>query len=624
MTYNHYVKVASCNHEIKIGNVDYHVDQILNTLNNLASDCSAIVFPQLSLCGVSCLDLVWEDVLLTKCLNGLQRIIEDNPCKALVCVSLPYRHHHQLYMVMAIIHEHKLMALVPKIYLSNEYDETRYFNSGFAIDEVINFNNQEVIFSNHILIKDLNSKAIYGFEVSDDLYANISMSDLHSLHGANIILNSYSGAIKVKQFDHLKNLVKVKTKTNHLAYVISGSDVSESSSDVVYGSQRLIVDNGKIVKEAYLNDDNHLIYGEINVQGLVSDQHKQNIPNYFKANYHYLEVSLPKLKQISRELKAYPFVHDETTCMEILKIQATGLAQRLKKINCDKVVIGISGGLDSTLAIIVAKEAFELNGYNSKNIYAITMPGYGTTQRTFDNSMNLMKLLKVTYQQIAIHDACSQHFKDLNFDPSNLGITFENSQARERTQILMDYANMINALVIGTGDLSELALGWCTYNGDHMSNYSVNASVSKTLVREIVKVYANKQDKALCDTLMDIVNTPISPELLPTSENGELLQQTQNSIGSYDLHDFFIYHMLKEHQSPKAIYELACHSFDEEPQEILRVLKIFYRRFFTQQFKRNCVPDGVKVGNITLSPRGDLKMPSDASYQLWMNELEEL
>ncbi len=624
MSYSGFVKVASCNHEIKIGNVDYHVDQILTSLNNLADDCSAIVFPQLSLCGVSSLDLLWEDALLDACLKGLQRIIEDNPCKALVCISLPYRHHHQLYMVMAIIHEHKLMALVPKSYLSNEYLETRYFTSGFDLDEIINFNNQEVIFSNHVLIKDSNSKAIYGFEVSDDLYANISMSDLHSLHGANIILNSYSGAIKVKQFEHLKDLTKVKTKTNHLAYVISGSDVSESTSDVVYGSQRLIVDNGKIIEEAYLNDDHHLIYGEINVQALVSDQYKQNINNNFKCNYHYLEVSLPKLTKVSRKLKAYPFIHDEQACMEILNIQATGLAQRLKKINCDKVVIGISGGLDSTLAIIVAKEAFKLNGYDSKNIYAITMPGYGTTKRTFDNSMNLMKLLEVSYQQIPIHDACKQHFLDLNFDPSNLGITFENSQARERTQILMDYANMVNALVIGTGDLSELALGWCTYNGDHMSNYSVNASVSKTLVREIVKVYAHKQNKALGDTLMDIVNTPISPELLPTSEDGELLQQTQNSIGSYDLHDFFIYHMLKEHQSPKAIYELACNAFDEEPQEILRVLKIFYRRFFTQQFKRNCVPDGVKVGNVTLSPRSDLRMPSDASYQLWMNELAEL
>ncbi len=630
-----YIKVASASIDTKIADVKSNVDQILAQLNTLDPQCRVVVFPELCLCGSTAQDLMYQQALLNACLDGLQTIVDENNTKSIVCVGLPMLVDNLLYNVAALIYKHEILAFVPKTNISNynEFYEGRWFaSSKDCHKDLISYRGKDVLFTPNIIIKDMNSQAAIACEIGSDLEMMIPVSSKHILHGANIIVNLSATTMLVGKSDYLKTTLSAYSDRLMCGYVYASANQSESTSDVVFSGNKYIYDQGRMINEDCFIEKGHIIYGEIDVDRCVSDRMKvKPIVNDDEVYYH-IEVALkPCEVTITRTIDAYPFipkVNEEARCNEILNIQAMGLAQRLKKINCNKVVIGISGGLDSTLALIVTIKAFEINQYPSENIYAITMPGFGTSSRTYDNSMNLMKGLNLTYLRIPIKDACMQHFSDIDFDYKQLGITYENSQARERTQILMDYANKINAIVVGTGDLSELALGWCTYNGDHMSNYAVNASIPKTLVRYLVQTYANqirrdgKND--IADILDDICITPVSPELLPPDESGEIAQKTEASIGSYDLHDFFLYHMLRNQYAPDKIYYLAQLAFDTEKETILKTLKMFYRRFFTQQFKRNCVPDGVKVGSVALSPRGDLRMPSDASFRLWMDIVEQL
>ena len=578
---------------------------------------------------------MYQNALLQACLDGLNTILEQNNSEAIIAVGLPMEVDHLLYNVAALIYKHEVLAFIPKTYIANynAFYEGRWFaSSKDRSKDFVVFNGQDVLFTPNVIIKDQNSATRIACEIAQDLSMMIPVSSYHALHGANIIINPSSNDMGVNKSEHLKDLIKAHSDKLMCGYVYTSSNQSESTSDVVYSGNKVICDQGKIINEDCFIQKGNIIYGEIDVERCVSDRIKAK--NIVNDDQRYYEVEVALLETdvtLTRTIDAYPFipkVNEEERCNEILNIQAMGLAQRLKKINCDKVVIGISGGLDSTLALIVAIKAFAINNYPTQNIYAITMPGFGTSNRTFDNSMNLMQLMNLTYMRIPIKDACMQHFNDIDFDYKQLGITYENAQARERTQILMDYANKINAIVVGTGDLSELALGWCTYNGDHMSNYAVNASIPKTLVRYLVQTYANQIRREgkneIANILDDICITPVSPELLPPDESGEIAQKTEASIGSYDLHDFFLYHVLRNQYTPDKIYYLAQLAFDTEKETILKTLKMFYRRFFTQQFKRNCVPDGVKVGSVALSPRGDLRMPSDASFRLWMDLVEQL
>ena len=630
-----FIKVASVNFDVKIANVKSNVETIIKQIKALDPQTRIAVFPQLCLCGYSAQDLMYQKALLDACLDGLQYILDNNDSEAIIGVGLPLQVNNLLYNVAAIIYKKEVLAFIPQSNIANynEYYESRWFaSSELRNSDFINFKGNDVLFTPNVIIKDLYSQASIACEIGSDLEQIIPTSSKHLLHGANIIMNLSASDMLVGKSDYLSNLIKMHSDKGMCGYIYTSANQSESTSDVVFSGNKFIYDNGRLINEDRFIEKGSILYGEIDVERCMSDRLK--VKPYAKDDdtYYTIEVALkPCEVSLTRTIDAYPFIpktNEEARCNEILNIQAMGLAQRLKKINCNKVVIGISGGLDSTLALIVAIKAFEINEYPSENIYAITMPGFGTSNRTYDNSMNLMKGLNLTYLRIPIKDACMQHFTDIDFDYKQLGITYENAQARERTQILMDYANKINAIVVGTGDLSEMALGWCTYNGDHMSNYAVNASIPKTLVRYLVQTYANqirRQGKGdIADILDDICITPVSPELLPPDETGEISQKTEASIGSYDLHDFFLYHVLRNQYAPDKVFFLAKQAFDTDDETILKTLKMFYRRFFTQQFKRNCVPDGVKVGSVALSPRGDLRMPSDASFSLWMEMLEQL
>ena len=464
-------------------------------------------------------------------------------------------------------------------------------------------------------------------------------STRHVCHGANVIVNLSASNEIIGKSDYRKTLITTHSAKTMCGYVYTSAGVSESTSDLVFSGHDIIADNGAIISESEILKEEHILYGEIDLEKCRSERMKFQTALELQDTQPYTEVCIQTAPitsplQLARSISPYPFVPSDPTlrssrCMQILNMQAAGLSQRLKKIHCEHLLIGISGGLDSTLALIVASMAFERIKLPSKNIIAVTMPGFGTTKRTQGNSHKLMEALHTTSREILIHDACQQHFQDIGHDASLQDITYENTQARERTQILMDLANAYNGIVLGTGDLSELALGWCTYNGDHMSMYAVNASIPKTLVRYLVETYAEAmQEQGRSDiaaVLRDICATPVSPELLPPKDNGEIAQITEDSIGSYDYHDFFLYHMLRNGYAPAKILELACIAFGTEKREaIINTMQTFYRRFFSQQFKRNCLPDGVKIGSICLSPRGDWRMPSDASAALWLRQVAAL
>jgi NAD+ synthase (glutamine-hydrolysing) len=495
---------------------------------------------------------------------------------------------------------------------------------------------QSVPFSENILFKDNLSNLCIGIDVCEDLWVNIPPSSYHTLHGANLILNMSASNETIAKNEYRKDIVKVQSAKCITAYAYCSAGQSESTTDVVFSGHAIIAENGAILKENRFSDEESILYCDIDLEKLMNDRIKFNTymgkNNLLDYEIIYFDLGYSENEEVDRYVDSRPFVPSnreerDKRCKEILNIQSTGLYQRMKKIGSQKSVVGISGGLDSTLALIVTVEAFKKLHLPLKNIIAVTMPGFGTTSRTYNNAVTLMKELGVTLKEISIKDACIQHFKDIEHDMDIHDITYENSQARERTQVLMDIANKENGIVVGTGDLSELALGWCTYNGDHMSMYGVNSSIPKTLVRYLVKWYADEETEGDIKTaLLDVCDTPVSPELLPPDKEGNIQQFTEKAVGSYDLNDFFLYNMMRNGYEPDKIYYLAKKAFNGEfsNEVILETLKKFYKRFFTQQFKRSCMPDGVKVGSVSLSPRGDWRMPSDASYNLWLKKLENL
>ncbi len=632
------IRVGAIVNKLSLANPQENAKEIIKMLKEANKKELAIVTtPELSLTGYTCGDLFLQEKLIKESYLGLKKIVKETEKLDLISIiGMPIRIDNQMFNCAVVIEKGKILGIIPKTYIPNysEFYEKRWFQSSKSlISKEVTILNQTVPIGTNILFKD--QDICFGIEICEDLWCVNPPSNNHTTHGANIIFNLSSSNEVIGKDEYRKKLVSMQSAKTICAYIYSSSGVMESTSDLLFSGASMIYENGTCLDENKRFDlESNLIYADIDLAKMNNDRNK-NI-SYMgvvhNEEYRYLEIKVRNTKQkLTRTYSKYPFVPQnelkkDERCQEIFTIQATALARRLIKLGKPKCVIGISGGLDSTLAFLVIVEAFKKLKIDTKKIIGITMPGFGTTGRTYHNSCKLVKEYGATLREINIKDACIQHMKDIGLNETDRSIAYENTQARERTQILMDIANIENGLVIGTGDLSELALGWCTYNGDHMSMYSVNTSIPKTLVRYLVKWVADKEENKKKEIIYDILDTPISPELLPPDAKGNILQETESNIGPYVLHDFFLYHFLRYGAPPKKIFYLAkktfCNEFKEE--EILKWLKVFIKRFFTQQFKRNCVPDGVKVGTISLSPRGDLRMPSDASYTIWLKEVEEL
>ena len=633
-----YVKVGASTLELKVSDTIYNVQMIKKQIDEAVNkNIQIISFPELSITGYTCGDLFNQDILIDKAYEGLKDLVDYSKDKMIVIiVGSPIKCENKLYNCAVVINNGKILGIVPKTYIPNynEFYEMRWFKSSndLKIKEINLFNEFVPIGVDLIFTSKLDDELKFGVEICEDVWSLYPKSNDYASSGASIIFNLSASNETIGKYDFRKELIKMQSIKTISGYVYSSSGINESSTDLLFSGSSLIYENGKLLSENNRFDFNsNLIYSDIDIKRLVNDRRKNTsfISNTDKE-YRNIYFTTSKNNLISRKYSKYPFVPSnedkrEERCKEIINIQSSALAKRLKHTNIKKCVIGVSGGLDSTLAFLVIKKAFEKLKIDNKNIIAVTMPGFGTTNRTYENALDLIKINNATLKEIDIKKACLVHYSDIDQDINNHDITYENAQARERTKILMDIANKENALVIGTGDLSELALGWCTYNGDHMSMYSVNSSIPKTLVKYLVKYIADT-DKKNKKVLYDILSTPISPELLPADEKGNIKQITEDKIGPYILHDFYLYHFFRYGASPKKIYMLAVNTFENEysKEEILKWLKVFIKRFFTQQFKRSCMPDGVKVGSISLSPRGDLRMPSDASYNIWIKELEEI
>ena len=633
-----YVKVGASTLELKVSDTIYNVQMIKKQIDEAVNkNIQIISFPELSITGYTCGDLFNQDILIDKAYEGLKDLVDYSKDKMIVIiVGSPIKCENKLYNCAVVINNGKILGIVPKTYIPNynEFYEMRWFKSSndLKIKEINLFNEIVPIGVDLIFTSKLDDELKFGVEICEDVWSLYPKSNDYASKGASIIFNLSASNETIGKYDFRKELIKMQSIKTISGYVYSSSGINESSTDLLFSGSSLIYENGKLLSENNRFDFNsNLIYSDIDIKRLVNDRRKNTsfISNTDKE-YRNIYFTTSKNNFISRKYSKYPFVPSnedkrEERCKEIINIQSSALAKRLKHTNIKKCVIGVSGGLDSTLAFLVIKKAFEKLKIDNKNIIAVTMPGFGTTNRTYENALDLIKINNATLKKIDIKKACLVHYSDIDQGINNHDITYENAQARERTKILMDIANKENALVIGTGDLSELALGWCTYNGDHMSMYSVNSSIPKTLVKYLVKYIADT-DKKNKKVLYDILSTPISPELLPADEKGNIKQITEDKIGPYILHDFYLYHFFRYGASPKKIYMLAVNTFENEysKEEILKWLKVFIKRFFTQQFKRSCMPDGVKVGSISLSPRGDLRMPSDASYNIWIKELEEI
>lgn len=633
-----FVRVGAIVNKLALANPLENAKEIIRMIKEASSKGVGIVStPELSLTGYTCQDLFLQDSLIRASYEALEEVLVGTKELDIISIlGMPIKLDNQMFNCGVVISKGKILGIVPKTYVPNysEFYEKRWFGSSTnLISKEITILGQIVPIGTNILFKDGN--ICFGIEICEDLWCVNPPSNGHALNGANIIFNLSSSNEVIGKYEYRKNLVSMQSAKTISAYVYASSGMMESTSDLLFSGASMIYENGSSLAE---NErfcfESNLIYADVDVFKINNDRSKNiSYMGVVEENeYRYVSVSVSDNKGfLSRVYPEYPFVpkneakRDER-CKEIFTIQATALARRLLQLGKPKCVIGISGGLDSTLAFLVIVEAFKKLGMDMKDIIGVTMPGFGTTGRTYHNACKFVREYGATLREISIKEASLLHMKDIGLKEDDRSVTYENIQARERTQILMDIANMENGLVIGTGDLSELALGWCTYNGDHMSMYSVNSSIPKTLVRYLVNWVADKSDKTKKEVIYDILATPISPELLPPDEAGNILQETESSIGPYVLHDFFLYHFLRYGATPKKIYFLAKQTFKGkfDNETIKKWLKVFVKRFFTQQFKRNCVPDGVKVGSISLSPRGDLRMPSDASYAIWLKEVEEL
>lgn len=631
-----YYKVGAVSLPIKLGDAFANAKTICKYIDLAVKErIQLLVFPELCLTGYTCGDMFLRKDFYEQVEYALRDIkVATNGNTVLVCVGMPIEDHGKLFNCAVYLQSGDIKGVVPKTYIPNygEFYEKRWFvSSTCRTSDRIRLLGNVVPFSEKLILRGENDVAI-ATEICEDLWVDSPPSGLLSRAGATIIVNPSASNELISKREYRENLVKMQSGRCRAGYVYASSGVGESSTDLVFSGQCIIAENGKILEKNTMIIDreevNHpfknMIVSLIDIEKCVNDRRKYNsdvwvkVPDIVENNIFVSAFPY----ELPDEVDAFPFVPKDVNkcserCREILSLQARGLMQRLESTGIENVVIGISGGLDSTLALLVCCHAFGFFGLPRKNIHAITMPGFGTTNKTKTLADELMNHLGVSYESIDIRDACTQHLKDIGHSLNEYDVVYENVQARERTQILFDKANMLNALVIGTGDLSELALGWCTYNGDHMSNYAVNIGVPKTLVKYLVDTYANiyaenNGTRSTKGVLEDILNLPISPELLPTDKDGNMVQKTEESIGSYALHDFFLYHFLRNGFGKEKILALAKIAFpDKSVEEISKTLDIFYHRFRTQQFKRSCIPDGPKIGSVSLSPRGDLRMPSD-------------
>lgn len=630
-----FVRVGAAVNKLKVADINYNVDEIINVLDEaIQKGIEIITFPELSLTGYTCYDLFLNDDLLDNTLKGLARLKEYSNNKDIVfIVGCPLKIGNVLYNCAVSINNGSIIGITPKSFIPNynEFYEGRYFASANNLKiNKINLLGEEIRISNKLIYQaNIYPNISYAIDICEDLWNANSPSNITSVLGATIIFNLSSSNELAGKSIYRRNLVAVQAAKTTSAYVYASSGMSESSSDLVFSGHLIIADDSNgVIENKRFSFESDLIYNDIDVLKIISDRrNKTNFDSLIFDDIIKTEFDLAKRDNtLLRKYSKTPFIYQSKADLEeILTIQSYGLARRVKHLNNTRMVIGISGGADSTLAFLVCLRATKVLNISPSNIIAITMPGFGTTNRTYYNAKKLIEAAGATFKEISIKDACLIHYRDIGQDLNKFDVTYENAQARERTQILFDYANKVNGIVVGTGDLSEIALGWATYNGDHMSNYSINASIPKTLVTALIAhIRDTTEDLIIKETLNDILDTPISPELLPPDKDGNIVQSSEASVGPYILQDFFLYHFITYNASIKKIYYLATMTFNIEKEEIKKHLTTFIRRFFTQQFKRNCMPDGVKAINAGLSPRGDWKMPADASYNLYLEELERL
>ena len=635
-----FVRVGAASPKLKVADCDYNVSQIKILIDEAVNQkVQLLSFPELSITGYTCGDLFFQTVLQRKAMESVMDLVEfmnDKP-SIIVMVGLPLVHKNKLYNVAAVLSSEGILGFVPKQEIPNynEFYEKRWFESGNELfDEIVETSLGYHPISSTLLFETKHAK--FGLEICEDLWTPTPPSSSLSMEGADIIFNLSASNEIVGKNNYRKSLIENQSARCNAAYVYSSAGVGESSTDLVFSGACFIAENGNMLAVSKrFSLENDLIVSDIDVSSLRNERVKMK-RHTASTELNYLPIycqleAIEDFERMHRIFDAHPFIpkpQDEDESLgDVYNIQMNALAKRLLHTGGKTITLGVSGGLDSTLALLVAIKTFDLLELPRKNIHAITMPGFGTTDRTYKNANALMEATGVTIKEISIVPAVIQHLQDIDHDINEQSITFENSQARERTQILMDYANKIGGMVLGTGNLSELALGWATYNGDHMSMYAVNTGIPKTLVASLVRWIANKHtDETAREILMDILDTPFSPELLPADKEGKIVQKTESFVGPYELHDFFIYRMLRHNDEPRRIYFISQQAFENtySAEEILKWLKVFYKRFFSQQFKRSCMPDGPKVGSINLSPRGDWRMPSDAMATVWLDDLDKL
>lgn len=644
---NGFIKVAAAIPSVKVADCSYNVQQIESLIAMAeGKGVEVIVFPELCITGYTCQDLFKQTLLLEQAETSVLMLLDfTRKLDIISIVGVPVVVGDLLLNCAAVIQKGDLLGLVPKTYLPNysEFYEKRWFASSQDLQpSEIRFAGNKIVVTPQPTLFRTCDGAMFGVEICEDVWAPVPPSCNLALSGADIIFNLSASDELIGKHDYLKGLLAQQSARMISGYVYSGCGFGESTQDVVYGGNAIAYENGQLLAESErFALDSQLIITQIDVEKIRNERRTNS--TYINAQRGHdsrivnAHTVMPRDFELIRDVDPHPFIPKtddmEKSCDEIFSIQVAGLAKRLVHTGCKTVVVGISGGLDSTLALLVCVRTFDKLQLSRKGIVGVTMPGFGTTDRTYNNAVNLMKSLGITLREISIADAVKQHFNDIGHDINVHDVTYENSQARERTQILMDLSNQLGALVIGTGDLSELALGWATYNGDHMSMYGVNAGVPKTLIKHLVKFVAMSEDSdETRSILLDIIDTPISPELIPADEAGNITQKTEDLVGPYELHDFFLYHIIRFGYRPSKIFMLARKAFDgsnpEAPfyddETIKKWLTIFLRRFFNQQFKRSCLPDGPKVGSVSLCPRGDWRMPSDASSALWLKECEQI
>jgi len=633
-------RVAACVPELKVADPAFNVKCVISMAAKADSEEAALaLFPELCLSGYTCADLFHHQRLIDGCLSALQDVAAWTKGRRIVLVvgaPLPFK--DRLYNCAFVVQSGRVLGAVPKSYLPNyrEFYEKRWFSSGFdcQLETASLPGLGEIPFGTGLIFANGDSKLRFGIEICEDLWSVIPPSSLLAIAGANLILNPSASNAIVSKAGYRKDLVRQQSARCLSGYVYASSGVHESTTDLVFGGHVIFAENGAVLAEGKrFQREATMTCADFDVQRLSAARVSESSfkDSKLPPGLSFRELKLGELNSISSLRRYYsttpfvPLAQDERNerCEEIFHIQTSGLQKRLEHTQAKKAVIGISGGLDSTLALLVAEKALRNLGRDPKDIVAVTMPGFGTTGRTLRNSVDLIKAIGAELRRIDIRKACLRHFADIGHDPAVHSVVYENVQARERTQVLMDIANKEGGIVVGTGDLSEIALGWSTYNGDHISMYAVNCGVPKTLIRYLIAWVAENSPKKLCKTLLDVIDTPVSPELLPKGSDGKISQKTEDIIGPYEIHDFLLYHMVKYGASPEKLDFLASHAFDGKYSEplIKKTLGTFLSRFFSQQYKRSCIPDGPKVGSICLSPRGDWRMPSDASPSLWLADL---